>query len=221
MHKFASKNGNKNSNNKTNHSISHNTNPNEEVKIYFPSISIQVLQSILHGTPCLNKKENQNKTKKEQIQLEKYFCSETPKTIIYGTTSILEIHNNQLYSIYPSDKMVLTSSIPMSSASSASSASSTKQLHLLVDYSTMKRSQSQCYQIPYEFKVHSRIVKKYKINPKSNTCFVIEYKDNKIYDFYILAKLSRVPIGIPTNRIELDNFIKEDIISFLLMLNLY
>jgi hypothetical protein len=218
MHKFASKNGNKNSNNKTNHSISHNTNPNEEVKIYFPSISIQVLQSILHGTPCLNKKENQNKTKKEQIQLEKYFCSETPKTIIYGTTSILEIHNNQLYSIYPSDKMVLTSSIPMSSASSASSA---KQLHLLVDYSTMKRSQSQCYQIPYEFKVHSRIVKKYKINPKSNTCFVIEYKDNKIYDFYILAKLSRVPIGIPTNRIELDNFIKEDIISFLLMLNLY
>ncbi len=93
MHKFASKNGNKNSNNKTNHSISHNTNPNEEVKIYFPSISIQVLQSILHGTPCLNKKENQNKTKKEQIQLEKYFCSETPKTIIYGTTSILEIRS--------------------------------------------------------------------------------------------------------------------------------
>jgi hypothetical protein len=28
-------------------------------------------------------------------------------------------------------------------------------------------------------------------------------------------------IGLSTNRIELDNFIKEDIISFLLMLNLY
>jgi hypothetical protein len=221
MHKFASKNGNKNSSNKTSHNTNHNTNPNEEVKIYFPSISIQVLQNILHGTPSLNKKENQNKTKKEQIQLEKYLYSEIPKTIIYGTTSILEIHNNELYSIYPSDKMILTSFIPMSSVSSASSVSSTKQLQLLVDYSTMKRSQSPSYQIPYEFKVHSRLIKKYKVNPKSNTCFVIEYKDNNIYDFYVLAKLSRVPIGIPTNRIELDNFIKEDIISFLLMLNLY
>ncbi len=218
MHKFASKNGNKNSSNKTSHNTNHNTNPNEEVKIYFPSISIQVLQNILHGTPSFNKKENQNKTKKEQIQLERYLCSEIPKTIIYGTTSILEIHNNELYSIYPSDKMILTSFITMSSVSCASS---TKQLQLLVDYSTMKRSQSPSYQIPYEFKVHSRLVKKYKVNPKSNTCFVIEYKDNNIYDFYVLAKLSKPSIGLSTNRIELDNFIKEDIISFLLMLNLY
>ena len=197
MHKFASKNGNKNSSNKnssnkTGHNTSHNTNPNEEVKIYFPSISIQVLQNILHGTHSLNKKENQNKTKKEQIQLEKYLCSETPKTIIYGTTSILEIHNNELYSIYPSDKMVLTSFIPMSSGSSVSSTKQLQQpqqlqLQLLIDYSTMKRSQSPSYQIPYEFKVHSRLVKKYKISPKSNTYFVIEYKDNNIYDFYILT----------------------------------
>jgi hypothetical protein len=58
------------------------------------------------------------------------------------------------------------------------------------------------------------------MNPKSNTSFVVEYKDNKVYDFYILAKLS-VLHGLSVNQIELDNFIKEDIISFLLMLNLY
>ena len=122
--------------------------------------------------------------------------------------------------------MVLTSFIPMSSDSSVSSTKQLQQpqqlqLQLLIDYSTMKRSQSPSYQIPYEFKVHSRLVKKYKISPKSNTYFVIEYKDNNIYDFYILTKLSKLPTGLSTNRIELDNFIKEDIISFLLMLNLY
>jgi hypothetical protein len=58
------------------------------------------------------------------------------------------------------------------------------------------------------------------MDPKSNTSFVVEYKDNKVYDFYIFTRLTRLT-GLTGNRIELDNFIKEDIISFLLMLNLY
>ena len=32
-------------------------------------------------------------------------------TTIYGNTSILEIHNNEPYAVYPLDKMILTSSI--------------------------------------------------------------------------------------------------------------
>jgi hypothetical protein len=55
----------------------------------------------------------------------------------------------------------------------------------------------------------------------STTSFVIEYKDDKVYDFYILANLSKIPSGVSANQIEIDNFIKEDIISFLLTLNLY
>jgi hypothetical protein len=211
MHRPATK----NKTNKTN-----NTNRNDKVKIYFPSIPIQVLQHALHGAPNQNKKQNQNNTQ-NNTQLDKYLCSETQKTIIYGTTSILEIHNNEPYTIYPSDKMILTSSIPTSRIKLPQSQPQS-QLQLLIDYSTMKRSQTSYYQIPYNFKVHSCIVKKYKITPTSDTCFVIEYKDNKIYDFYVLAKMSvSVSAGIGTNRIELDNFIKEDIISFLLMLNLY
>lgn len=199
--------------NKTN-----NTNRNDQVKIYFPSIPIQVLQHALHGTPNQNKKQSQSQNQSQnKLQLDKYLCSETQKTIIYGTTSILEIHNNEPYAVYPSDKMILTSCI---SGSTSRVKQPQSQLQLLIDYSTMKRSQTSCYQIPYDYKVHSCIVKKYKITPTSDTCFVIEYKDNKIYDFYVLAKMS-VFGGTGTNRIELDNFIKEDIISFLLMLNLY
>jgi hypothetical protein len=210
MHRPATK-------NKTN-----NTNRNDQLKIYFPSIPIQVLQHALHGTPNQNKKQNQTKTQSQnKLQLDKYLCSETQKTIIYGTTSILEIHNSEPYAVYPSDKMILTSSIPTPTSSiKLPQLQPQSQLQLLIDYSTMKRSQSPSYQIPYDFKVQSCIVKKYRITPSSDTCFVIEYKDNKIYDFYVLAKMS-VSAGTGTNRIELDNFIKEDIISFLLMLNLY
>ena len=139
---------------------------------------------------------------------------------MYGTTCILEILNNEPYAVYPSDKMILTSSISMPAAVGSKKLQQLQQLQqipLLVDYSNMKRSQTPSYQIPYDFKVHSCIVKKYKMNPKSNTSFVVEYKDDEVYDFYILARL---PV-ISGNQIELDNFIKEDIISFLLMLNLY
>ena len=212
--------------NKTN-----NTNRNDQVKIYFPSIPIQVLQHALHGTPNQNKKQNQNNTQnnkqnntQNKTQLDKYLCSETQKTIIYGTTSILEIHNNEPYAVYPSDKMILTSCISGSTSRiklPQPQPHQHQQLQLLIDYSTTKRSQTSCYQIPYDFKLHSCLVKKYRITPTSDTCFVIEYKDDKIYDFYVLAKMSSLPVGLSTNQIELDNFIKEDIISFLLMLNLY
>jgi len=207
-----------NPSNKRNKTKNHNqcNNHNEQVKIYFPSISIQILQNALHDTPNSSKKQNQVK-----IKIDKHLYGETQKVIIYGTTSILEILNNQPYTIYPSDKIILTSSISVVGASAASKQQPQQPLQLLIDYSNMKRSHTPSYQIPYEFKIHSYVVKKYKMNPMSSTSFVIEYKDNKIYDFYVLANLSRIPLGVSTNRIEIDNFIKEDIISFLLMLNLY
>jgi hypothetical protein len=229
--------------NKNSSNNSSNNTRNDQAKIYFPSISIQVLQNALHGIPNSNKKQNQNKTQNQNIthpqsqpqpqpqnitknktQLDKYLCSENQKTTMYGTTSILEILNNEPYAVYPSDKIILISSISMPTSGSGAGLkqqqSQQPQLQLLVDYSSMQRSQTPSYQLPYDFKLHSCLVKKYKMNPKSNTTFVIEYKDNKVYDFYVLAKLSGLP-GLSGNRIEIDNFIKEDIISFLLMLNLY
>jgi hypothetical protein len=211
---------NKNSSN--NNSNNSNYARNDQVKIYFPSIPIQVLQNALHVTPNSVKKQNQNITQNKK-QLDKYLCGESQKTTIYGNTSILEIHNNEPYAVYPLDKMILTSSISMPAFGSGVHSKQLPQLPLLVDYSSVKRSQSPSYQIPYDFKLHSCVVKKYKMDPKSNTSFVVEYKDNKVYDFYIFTRLTRLTglTGLTGNRIELDNFIKEDIISFLLMLNLY
>ena len=48
---------NKNSRNNNNNN---NYARNDQVKIYFPSIPIQVLQNALHGTPNSVKKQNQN-----------------------------------------------------------------------------------------------------------------------------------------------------------------
>ena len=228
---------NKNNSNNNQSNQSNQSNQINQVKIYFPSIPIQSLQHALHGTPNSVKKQKQNQnisenkaqnttqnttqnitqnTTQNKTHLDKYLSSETQKTTIYGTTCILEILNNEPYAVYPSDKMILTSSISMPVVG----LKQLQQLPLLVDYSSMKRSRTPSYQIPYDFKVHSCLVKKYKMNPKSNTTFVVEYKDSKVYDFYILVKLSGLS-GLSENRIELDNFIKEDIISFLLMLNLY
>jgi hypothetical protein len=94
-----------NPSNKSNKTKNHNqcNNHNEQVKIYFPSISIQILQNALHDTPNSSKKQNQVKTK-----IDKHLYGETQKVIIYGTTSILEILNNQPYTIYPSDKIILS-----------------------------------------------------------------------------------------------------------------
>jgi hypothetical protein len=205
--------------NRNNSNNSNNYTQNYQVKIYFPSIPIQSLQHALHGTPNSVKKQNQNITQNKKL-LDKYLCDESQKTTIYGNTSILEIHNNEPYAVYPSDKMILTSSISVPALGSDVQSKQLQQLPLLVDYSSMKRSQSPSYQIPYYFKLHSCVVKKYKMDPKSNTSFVVEYNDNKVYDFYILTSLTGLT-GLTGNRIEIDNFIKEDIISFLLMLNLY
>ena len=98
-----------------------NNNRNDQVKIYFPSIPIQSLQHALHGTPNSVKKQKQNKNiTQNKTQLDKYLCSENQKTTIYGTTCILEILNNEPYAVYPSDKMILTSSISMPASGSGS-----------------------------------------------------------------------------------------------------
>ena len=97
MLRHTNKNGSKNSNN----SNSNISNRNDQVRIYFPSISIQVLQHALHGTPNSSNKQKQKQTQAQTqnqkipttTKLDKYLCSENQKTIMYGTTCILEILN--------------------------------------------------------------------------------------------------------------------------------
>ena len=79
----------------------------------------------------------------------------------------------------------------------------------------MKRYTTPSFQIQYEHHIEKLKINTYKLTPTSNTRFVIELKDNRIHDFYIQTVVSEI------NIVEINTFLKKDIISFLLLLNLY
>jgi hypothetical protein len=88
-------------------------------------------------------------------------------------------------------------------------------LNVLVDSSYMKRYTTPSFQIPYDYYIEKLKINTYKLTPNSNTRFVIELKDNKIHDFYIQSIVNEI------NIVEINTFLKKDIISFLTLLNLY
>lgn len=88
-------------------------------------------------------------------------------------------------------------------------------LNVLVDSSYMKRHTNPSFQIPYNYHIEKLKINTYKLTPNSNTRFVIELKDNRIHDFYIQTIINEV------NIVEINTFLKKDIISFLTLLNLY
>jgi hypothetical protein len=186
------------------------------VKIYFPNISPTQLHDSLY-----NKKSKSSAL--SNINMSKYLVDETIKTSIYGSTGVLEVHDNNLYQVYPIDK-------PVAAALVEKDRDKIK-INVLIDMSYMKRFSIPSFQIPYKNVVEHKVVKTYKLNPKSNTKFIIEMKNDIVYDFYILTSSNDLNSGdnnvknkmenLITNKIELNTFLKEDIISFLLVLNLY
>ena len=211
------------SNNKNNNKKTINFQPKNPVKIYFPTIPIDVLENAI-----FIKSRNQTQLQPQSqslplTKIDKYLHSQKNKTIIIGTTCILEIVNNEPYNIYPVDKVVKSSFIHTTK----------NKVNLLLDYSNIQRSHTPSYQVPYEFKLHSTIVKTYKLDAKSLTSLVIEYKNNRVYDFYMLMFAPEPSTNLyetqnninnninNNNYVEIDNFVKEDIISFLFTLNLY
>ena len=186
------------------------------VKIYFPNISTKQLHELLYN-------KNSKLSTLSNINISKYLVDETIKTTIYGSTGVLEVHDNNLYQVYPIDK-------PIAAAVVEKDRDKIK-INVLIDISYMKRFSIPSFQIPYKHVIEHKVVKTYKLNPKSHTKFIIEMKEDIVYDFYILTSSNDLNNGdinvknkmenLITNKIELNTFLKEDIISFLLMLNLY
>lgn len=184
------------------------------VKIYFPNISPKQLQESLY---------NKNSKLSTFSNISKYLVDETIKTTIYGSTGILEVHNDNIYQVYPIDKPVARSLFEKDTDKI--------KINILIDMSYMKRFSIPSFQIPYKHIVEQKIIKTYKLTSKSNTRFIIEMKNDTVYDFYILTTSNDLNSGdanvknkiesLATNKIELNTFLKEDIISFLLVLNLY
>ena len=126
-----------------------------------------------------------------------------------------------MYQVYPVDKPVKELKITSSNENKNNSNGDSKLmkinsfLNVLVDSSYMKRHTTPSFQIPYEYHIEKLKINTYKLTPNSNTRFVIELKNNRIHDFYIQTNVSEI------NIVEINTFLKNDIISFLSLLNLY
>jgi hypothetical protein len=173
------------------------------IKIYFPTISRDIIQK--------NVIDN-NGRKSNVSPLSKYLVNENMKTTLYGSTGIFDIIDSNLYQLSPIDRPVKELTIETTPKDNVKINS---VLNVLVDSSYMKRYTTPSFQIPYEHHIEKLKINTYKLTPTSNTRFVIELKDNRIHDFYIQTVVSEI------NIVEINTFLKKDIISFLLLLNLY
>jgi hypothetical protein len=172
------------------------------IKIYFPTISLDKIKDIVKQN---NKKENNKKENKTNIS--QYLTEENKKIIIYGLTGIFEMVNNNLYQIYPIDRSVKELNIH-------------NNFKVLIDSSYMRRNHDPSYQIPYYHSIKNKIIRTYKSDVKSNIKFIIEMENDDVSDFYVMITSADI-INNEKNEIEINKFIKDEIMSFLLRLNLY
>ena len=191
------------------------------IKVYFPNISINKMNEILipdttpeNMTNKKNKTNNPDKSnnpdkpnKKTKIDISKYLVDEKNKILIYGSSGIFEMTNNNLFQLYPVDKNIKELTI-------------NGNLKLLLDGSYMKRYDTPSYQIPYNHSIKYKTIRTYKNDIKSNIKFIIEIENECIYDFYMLITSADVTNN-ENKKIELNNFVKDELLSFLSRLNLY
>ena len=176
------------------------------IKIYFPTISRDIIQKNVIDN-------NGRKSNASPLSpLSKYLVNENMKTTLYGSTGIFDIIDSNLYQLSPIDRPVKELTIETTPKDDVKINSI---LNILVDSSYMKRYTTPSFQIPYEHHIEKLKINTYKLIPSSNTKFVIELKDNRIHDFYIQTVVSEI------NIVEINTFLKKDIISFLSLLNLY
>jgi len=173
------------------------------IKVYFPNISINKMNEIL--TPDTTPENMTNK--KNKIDISKYLVDERNKILIYGSSGIFKMTNNNLFQLYPVDKNIKELTI-------------NGNLKLLLDGSYMKRYDTPSYQIPYNHSIKYKTIRTYKNDIKSNIKFIIEIENECIYDFYMLITSADVTNN-ENKKIELNNFVKDELLSFLSRLNLY
>jgi hypothetical protein len=189
------------------------------IKIYFPTISRDIIQHTVFDN---------NGRKGNTSPLLKYLVNENMKTILYGSTGIFDVVDNNLYQVLPIDRLVKELTITTKddkgsgggggvgvSGGNKSMKINSAVLNVLVDSSYTKRYTTPSFQISYDYHIEKLKINTYKLTPNSNTRFVIELKNNKIHDFYIQTIVSEI------NIVEINTFLKKDIISFLTLLNLY
>ena len=176
------------------------------IKIYFPNISIHKINETINPDKRIGNKINKV-NKSNNIDISKYLVDESSKILVYSSTGIFEVVNNNLFQLYPIDKNIKELTI-------------NNNLNLLLDSSYMKRYDTPSYQIPYHHNIKYKTVRTYKNDIKSNIKFVFEMENESIYDFYVLITSMEVTCN-ENKKTELNKFVKDEILSFLSRLNLY
>jgi hypothetical protein len=182
-----------------------NTERPTPIKIYFPSISLNKVNETINLNP--DKKIGNKSNKSSIIDISKYLVDESSKIIIYSSTGIFEMLNNNLFQLYPIDKHIKEVVI-------------NNNLKLLLDGSYMKRFDTPSYQIPYYHNIKYKTIKTYKNDIKSNIKFIVEMENESICDFYVLITSAEITNN-ENKKTELNKFVKDEVLSFLSRLNLY
>ena len=182
-----------------------NTERPTPIKIYFPSISLNKVNETININP--DKKIGNKSDKSNKVDISKYLVDESSKIIIYSSTGIFEMLNNNLFQLYPIDKHIKEVVI-------------NNNLKLLLDGSYMKRFDTPSYQIPYYHNIKYKTIKTYKNDIKSNIKFIIEMENETICDFYVLITSAEITDN-ENKKTELNKFVKDEVLSFLSRLNLY
>ena len=172
------------------------------IKIYFPSISLNKVNDIINLNP-----DKKIGNKSNTVDISKYLVDESSKIIIYSSTGIFEMLNNNLFQLYPIDKHIKEVVI-------------NNNFKLLLDGSYMKRFDTPSYQIPYHHNIKYKTIKTYKNDTKSNIKFIIEMENETICDFYVLITSAEITNN-ENKKTELNKFVKDEVLSFLSRLNLY
>ena len=183
---------------KTNYSTDRPT----TIKIYFPNISLNKVNDVINLNP-----DKKIGNKSNTLDISKYLVDESSKIIIYSSTGIFEMVNNNLFQLYPIDKHIKEVVI-------------NNNLKLLLDGSYMKRFDTPSYQIPYYHSIKYKKIKTYKNDIKSNVKFIIEMENETICDFYVLITSAEITDN-ENKKTELNKFVKDEVLSFLSRLNLY
>jgi hypothetical protein len=183
---------------KTNYSTDRPT----TIKIYFPNISLNKVNDVINLNP-----DKKIGNKSNTLDISKYLVDESSKIIIYSSTGIFEMVNNNLFQLYPIDKHIKEVVI-------------NNNLKLLLDGSYMKRFDTPSYQIPYYHSIKYKKIKTYKNDIKSNVKFIIEMENETICDFYVLITSAEITYN-ENKKTELNKFVKDEVLSFLSRLNLY
>lgn len=171
------------------------------IKIYFPTISLLKIKEVI----------KHNSKTPQTSKISQYLVNEKSKYVIYGSTGIFEVLNDNIYQLYPIDKPVTEINI---------SKESHNGLHILIDGSYMKRADTPSFQIPYIHNIKEKVIKTYKNDNKSNLKFIIEFENDNVYDFYAVITSNEISKN-EKNEIEINKFVKDELLSFLSRLNLY